>query len=127
MDSGWRSATHAGAYGAWLLLLSNFFATMAIAVPAGIYTLALIAPAHAQDPVWAAAVGAVWILASSALLYAGVRPTALVTFVALALEIVVLLARALAAALHAPVPPHATAASAPGAGGVRASPDSSPR
>ena len=46
-----------GAYGAWLLLLSNFFATMAIAVPAGIYTLALLAPAHEQDPVWAAAVG----------------------------------------------------------------------
>lgn len=39
-----------GAYGAWLLLLSNFFATMATALPAGIYTPALLAPAHAQDP-----------------------------------------------------------------------------
>ena len=104
---------HAGAYGAWLLLLSNFFATMATAVPAGIYTLALVAPAHVQDPSWTAGVGAVWIVASAALLYAGVRPTALVTFVALALELGVLLAAALAAALHAPVPVHATATSTP--------------
>ena len=51
--------SHAGAYGAWLLLLSNFFATMAIAVPAGIYTLDLLAPNLAQDPIWDAAVGAV--------------------------------------------------------------------
>jgi amino acid transporter len=99
-----------GAYGAWLLLLSNFFATMAIAIPAGIYTLALIAPAHEQDPLWAAVVGAVWILASSLLLYVGVRPTALVTFLALGFELVVLLATAVAAALHAPVPAHVPAA-----------------
>ncbi len=69
----------AGAYGAWLLLLSNFFATMATAVPAGIYTLELLAPAHAQDPLWAACVGGVWIVASSVLLYVGIRPTAVVS------------------------------------------------
>jgi amino acid transporter len=85
-----------GAYGAWLLLLSNFFATMAIAVPAGLYTLALVAPSHESDPIWAAIVGAVWIVASSVLLYIGVRPTALVTFLALAFEIVVLLVSAVA-------------------------------
>ncbi len=99
----------AGAYGAWLLLLSNFFATMAIAVPAGIYTLALVAPAHAEDPVWAAVVGAVWILASSLLLYVGMRPTALVTLLALGFEIVVLVATAIAAV----VMPHAAALPAP--------------
>jgi amino acid transporter len=104
---------HVGAYGAWLLLLSNFFATMAIAVPAGIYTLALLSPGHEQDPAWAAVVGAVWILASSVLLYVGVRPTALVTFIALALEIGVLLASAVAAAVHVPVPAHHTSASTP--------------
>ncbi|HET9029417.1 MAG TPA: APC family permease [Candidatus Aquilonibacter sp.] len=87
----------AGAYGAWLLLLSNFFATMAIAVPAGLYTLALVAPAHESDPLWAALVGAVWIVASSVLLYVGVRPTALITFLALAFEMIVLLVTAVAA------------------------------
>ena len=97
-----------GAYGAWLLLLSNFFATMAIAVPAGIYTLALVAPAHEQDPVWAACVGAVWIVASAVLLYLGMRPTAHVTLIALGFEIGVLLLAAVAAAFHAPVPAHVT-------------------
>src|SRR5579864_6321497 len=41
--------SYVGAYGAWLLLLSNFFATLAIAVPAGEYTLALIAPSLAAS------------------------------------------------------------------------------
>ena len=97
----------AGAYGAWLLLLSNFFATMATAIPAGDYTLALIAPAHASDPLWSAAVGAIWIVASAVLLYVGIRPTAAVTAVALAVELGVLAVTAVVAALtpHAPVAP----------------------
>ena len=92
-----------GAYGAWLLILSNFFATMAIAVPAGDYTLALIAPAHAQDPAWTAMVGAVWIVGSAVLLYVGVRPTAWVSLLALAIEIGVLAVSAVAASFH-PLP-----------------------
>lgn len=99
--------SHAGAYGAWLLLLSNFFATMATAVPAGIYTLDLLAPGRAQDPMWDAAVGALWIVASSVLLYVGIRPTALVTTLALALEIGVLAASAIASLL---LPHHHVAA-----------------
>ena len=95
-----------GAYGAWLLLLSNFFATMATAVPAGIYTLDLLAPGRAQDPVWDAGVGALWIIASSVLLYVGIRPTALVTALALALELGVIACSAVAAAL---LPDHAAA------------------
>jgi amino acid transporter len=83
-----------GAYGAWLLILSNFFATMAIAVPAGSYTLELIAPQYAQEPHWVAGVGAIWIVASTVLLYVGLRPTAIVTFIALAFEMLVLCAAA---------------------------------
>ena len=98
---------NAGAYGAWLLILSNFFATMAIAVPAGTYTLELIAPAHADSPGWSAVVGAAWILGSSVLLYVGIRPTAIVTFVALAVEMLVLVASAVASLL---LPHHATQA-----------------
>jgi len=93
-----------GAYGAWLLLISNFFSTMAIAVPAGSYTLELVAPQLAQDPHWVAGVGAIWILASTALLYAGLTPTAMVTFVALLFELLVLVAAAIAALLV----PHAS-------------------
>jgi amino acid transporter len=97
----------AGAYGAWLLLLSNFFATMAIATPAAIYTLDLFAPAYAQHPFWDAVAGAVWIVASAMLLYAGIRPTAVVTAVAIAAELGVLAAAALAAVV---APYHAQAA-----------------
>jgi len=97
---------YAGAYGAWLLILSNVFATLATAVPAGIYTLDLLAPGRALNPVWDAAVGAAWIAGSALLLYAGVRPTAIVTAGALALEIGVLAA----AAIFAWLSPHAAAA-----------------
>jgi amino acid transporter len=100
-----------GAYGAWLLILSNFFATMAIAVPAGSYTLELVAPSLAQEPHWVAGVGAIWIVASTVLLYVGLRPTALVTFIALAFEMLVLCAAAVASY----VIPHVPVATTPGA------------
>jgi amino acid transporter len=104
-----------GAYGAWLLILSNFFATMAIAVPAGSYTLELVAPQYAQEPHWVAAVGAVWIVASTIMLYVGLRPTAMVTFVALAFEMLVLCAAAVASYV---VPHHAVAAATGAKGGA---------
>jgi amino acid transporter len=105
-----------GAYGAWLLILSNFFATMAIAVPAGSYTLELVAPVHAASPVWVAGIGAVWIVASTILLYVGLRPTALVTFFALVFELLVLCAAAVAAYI---VPHGGTAAvTNPAHGGI---------
>lgn len=91
--------SYGGAYAAWLLLLSNFFATLATAVPVGFYTLALVAPSHEQDPHWSAVVGAIWILGSALLLYAGIRPTALVTFVALLIELGVLAASAIASCI----------------------------
>ncbi|MDP9111716.1 MAG: APC family permease [Candidatus Eremiobacteraeota bacterium] len=92
----------AGAYGAWLLLISNFFATMAIALPAGIYTLDLFAPNLARNPLDDAIVGAIWILGSTALLYIGIRPTALVTALALLFELGVLSVTAIVAGFVSP-------------------------
>ena len=60
-----------GAYAAWILLISNFFATMATAVPAGVYTLDLLAPGVADSPVWEAVVGVVWIIVGALLLWLG--------------------------------------------------------
>jgi amino acid transporter len=60
-----------GAYAAWLLLLSNYFATMTTALPAATYTLALFAPKLATSPLWDSLVGTIWIVASTLLLYAG--------------------------------------------------------
>ncbi len=96
--------SYAGAYAAWLLLLSNFFATLATAVPVGFYTLALVAPAHESDPHWSAVVGAIWIVGSTILLYAGIRPTAAVTLVALLVEMAVLAASAIASSFLPPAP-----------------------
>lgn len=101
--------TRAGAYAAWLLLLSNYFATMTTALPAATYTLALVAPAHATSPLWNAIVGSLWIGASTLLLSRGLRPTAWATALFLIVELVVVAASAIAAALAHPVAEHITA------------------
>lgn len=98
--------THSGAYAAWLLLLSNYFATMTTALPAATYTLALFAPHLAASPLWDALVGTLWIVASTLLLYAGLRPTAVTTAVFLIAELVVVAASAVAACLAHPAPEH---------------------
>jgi amino acid transporter len=95
-----------GTYAAWLLLLSNYFATMTTALPAATYTLDLFAPALATSPLWDAVVGALWILASTMLLYVGQRPTAGVTAVFLIAELVVVAASAIAAVFAHPAPEH---------------------
>jgi amino acid transporter len=94
----------AGTYGAWLLLLSNFFATMTTALPAASYTLDLFAPALASSPLWDAVVGVLWIAASGLLLYVGLRPTAFTTALFLIGELVVIGASVVAALLAHPAP-----------------------
>ena len=96
----------AGAYAAWLLLLSNYFATMTTALPAATYTLALFAPQLATSPLWDALIGAIWIALSTALLYAGLRPTAFTTAVFLLAELAVVGASAVAACFAHPAPEH---------------------
>ncbi len=90
----------AGAYGAWVLLVANGFAVLATALPAGTYTLDLIAPALAANPLAVALVACGWTAASALLLWYGLRPTALLAFGLLAAEVVVLAAAAGLAAAH---------------------------
>jgi amino acid transporter len=95
-----------GAYTAWLLLLSNYFATMTTAIPAASYTLDLIAPALASSPLWTAVIAVAWIAASTALLYVGSRPTAVMSAVFLLVELAVLLVAAVVASrVPAPAQP----------------------
>lgn len=100
----------AGAYAAWLLLLSNYFATMTTALPAATYTLALVAPAYATSPLWNAIVGCIWIAASTLLLSRGLRPTALTTALFLLTELVVVAVSSIAAFLAHPPPEQLAAA-----------------
>ena len=94
-----------GAYAAWVLVLSNYFATMATAVPAGTYTLDLFAPSLANSALADAVVGVAWILASGFMLSFGLRPTARVTAIFFAAEIAVLAASSLTAAFFGHAPP----------------------
>ncbi|MBD5633969.1 MAG: APC family permease, partial [Candidatus Eremiobacteraeota bacterium] len=94
----------AGSYAAWLLLLSNYFATMTTALPAAAYTLDLFAPALATSPFWDALVAAAWIAASTLLLFFGLRPTAFTTAIFLLAELGVVGASAVAALLVHPAP-----------------------
>lgn len=106
--------SHVGAYAAWLLILSNYFATMATALPAGIYTLDLVAPSLATKPIATAIVGSIWILASGFMLSYGLRPTARVTAIFFISELFVLAVSAFAAGffVHQPlVAPVASGAS----------------
>jgi amino acid transporter len=98
--------SRAGAYAAWLLLLSNYFATMTTALPAATYTLALIAPAQAASPLWDAIVGCAWIVASASLLAFGLRPTALTTALFLVAELAVVAASAVASFVVHPAAEH---------------------
>jgi amino acid transporter len=104
----------AGAYAAWVLIVANIFACVATAVPAGTYTLALLAPGLADSPLAGALVATGWVLASGFLLHAGLRPTALVTNVLLAAEIVILAVGAGAAFAHPVVAGAAASAPFPG-------------
>ncbi|TAM62401.1 APC family permease [bacterium] len=94
-----------GSYGAWTLLCANFFATMATAWPAATYTLALLAPERTPSAFVVGLVAMVWIVAASALLYAGARPTAEVSAAMLAAEFAVLGALVVAILLHPSVAP----------------------
>lgn len=98
-----------GAFAAWIVVLSYFFAAVAAVVPAGSYTLGLLAMFHivptslASQPMPIAVAGSVWVVAASMLLIGGVKPTARASGLLLALEVVALLLFAVIALFHHPV------------------------
>lgn len=75
-------------YQAWILILAYFLSIPPIAIPAGSYTLALIAP-HTQFPAWVQLATTVfWVLFAAVPLLLGARPTARVTQAFFAVEMV---------------------------------------
>src|SRR5215472_2452997 len=95
-----------GAFGAWVVVLSYFFAAVAAVVPAGIYTLNLAAQFHlspaewSQNPLIIAITGSAWVIVASLLLIGGIRPTARVSGLFLLFECAVLLVFAALAFFH---------------------------
>ena len=99
----------AGAFAAWIVVLSYFFAAVAAVVPAGIYTLELLSsfgwvPASLATQAPAVAIaGSCWVLVASGLLIGGMRPTARATGLFLLLEVGALMLFAGMALFHHPV------------------------
>jgi amino acid transporter len=109
--------SHAGAYAAWVLIVANLFAIVATALPAGTYTLSLLAPALANNPTADGLVGAVWVLGAGLLLYRGLRPTSRLANALAIAELLLLAGAAAVAAVHSPAL-HAAAAAPPPAFGA---------
>jgi amino acid transporter len=107
-----------GAYAAWVLIVANVFACIATAVPAGAYTLSLLAPRMATSPRADGIVGALWVVGAGVLLYRGLRPTSRIANALAIGELVVLALMAGAALLHPAVPQAAIVAPPPGVGAV---------
>lgn len=75
-------------YQAWILILAYFTSIPPIAIPAGSYTLALIAPHYQAPPVAHLGVTLFWILFAAVPLLLGGRPTARITQAFFVLEMV---------------------------------------
>ncbi len=74
-------------YQAWILILAYFFSIPPIAIPAGAYTLALVAPGYHAPAAVRMAVTLFWIVFAAVPLLLGGRPTAVITQVFFAVEI----------------------------------------
>jgi amino acid transporter len=78
----------ASRYQAWILILAYFFSIPPIAIPAGSYTLALIAPGYQAPAVVQMSVTLFWIGFAAIPLLLGGRPTARITQVFFVVELV---------------------------------------
>ena len=75
-------------YQAWILILAYFFSIPPIAIPAGSYTLALLAPHYQAPPIVHMAVTLFWIVFAAIPLLLGGRPTAVITQIFFAVEMI---------------------------------------
>jgi amino acid transporter len=78
----------ASRYQAWILILAYFLSIPPIAIPAGSYTLALLAPGYAAPAIVQMGVTLFWIVFAAIPLLLGGRPTARITQVFFVVEMV---------------------------------------
>lgn len=82
----------ASRFQAWILILAYFLSIPPIAIPAGAYTLALVAPHYAAPAAVHMAVTLFWIVFAAVPLLLGARPTARITQVFFCVEMASLVA-----------------------------------
>jgi amino acid transporter len=75
-------------YQAWILVVAYFLSIPPIAIPAGSYTLALLAPHYSAPPIVHLCVTVFWICFAAVPLLLGGRPTARVTQMFFAVEMI---------------------------------------
>jgi amino acid transporter len=110
--------SRAGAYGAWVLIVANVFAVLATALPAGTYSLDLVAPQWSGNEIAVALAGSAWTAATALLLWYGLRPTAALAGVLLVIELLVLGSAAGIATAHPRVDAVAFTSGPPAWGGL---------
>ena len=96
-------------YQAWILILAYFFSIPPIAIPASSYTLALVAPHYHAPVIVQMLVTLFWICFAAVPLLLGARPTARITQVFFAVELVSLAGFAVLGVIRLPhleVPVH---------------------
>lgn len=75
---------------AWMVILAYFFSLLAIIVPAGTYTLALLAPSQVDNNLAVSLVGSGWAIFAAIPLIAGIGPTVKLTTYFLVTEAIVI-------------------------------------
>lgn len=74
----------------WIVILAYFFSLLAIIVPAGTYTLALVAPSQVNNNLLVSLVGSAWAIFAAIPLIWGITPTIRLTFVFLISELAII-------------------------------------
>lgn len=96
-----------GFFAGWALLVASAVFMVSGTIPAATATLILIKPALANDPGMVTFVAAGWLLAVSAVIVKGIKPTSYTQIVMTGIEVGVLIAIIIAAMIRlAPKPPH---------------------
>ena len=86
-----------GFFAGWALLVASAVFMVSGTIPAATATLLLVAPQLADQPVWVTAVAAGWLIAVSAVIVKGIKPTSYTQIVMTTIEVGILIVIIIAA------------------------------
>ncbi|MDB5814205.1 MAG: amino acid permease family protein [Rhodocyclales bacterium] len=89
-----------GFFAGWALLVASAVFMVSGTIPAATATLSLIRPDLANDPHWVTAVAALWLLAVSAVIIKGIKPTSYTQVAMSVVELLILLLIIVAAVIR---------------------------
>ncbi|MEN3293734.1 MAG: hypothetical protein V7642_2987 [Burkholderiales bacterium] len=89
-----------GFFAGWALLVASAVFMVSGTIPAATATLLLVSPQLAAEPRWVTAVAAGWLIAVSAVILKGIKPTSYTQILMTATEVAILVIVAAAAFIH---------------------------